>query len=285
MSEEEPLSYTYTTVCNQEEFDQALADRISLIQINSYRQPIVIRDDTPGCVIEALENSEVFLRGNAEVEAYGHSLIHAADESFVRAYDNSAVIAHGNSRVAACEMATVSAYDSSVVDCLGHCRVDAHDSSHVRARGGWVSAWNTAHVAGSGRGFPDYPGGPGDDCQPAQVELHDSTTAILCQKSSATCYDDSHVETHDMSQANLFNRSTADAYDSSRIAAWDNSYTTTHDPTVTLEGNRTSTMPDSTDDLPDASTVPTSDEVVVPAGTTTTKDDRRVPRRAYTRRK
>jgi len=252
-------------VCDQEGFDQAVADRVDMIQIDGDRlHPIEISDVPDGCVIETYGDSAVHLRGTASVWAYDRSAVCADDRSHVTANGNSTVDARGRSEV----------------NCYDNCFVQAFDSSQVIAHSGHVSAWGDARVEGYGKG----PLLASDDSGRARVSLHDSSTAVMYENSLAYAFDDAHVETHDTSWANMVDRSTADAYDSTTVNAWGDVSTTIHSPQVTMYGTGDRTWADDSD-LPDTDMILPSSTVYVPAGTTTTATGRTVARRAYTRTK
>jgi len=97
------------TVTSQAELDQAIKDKIELIDI--------------------LSPAGVWL----EVTAYGSSTVRACDSSTVTACDSSTVTACGSSTVRACDSSTVTACGSSTVTAYGSSTVTACDSSTVRA--------------------------------------------------------------------------------------------------------------------------------------------------------
>jgi len=141
---------------NQDEFDRAVADHASAIDIdNTDDTPIVIRqavpcDDDFPCLVTARGKSNVTLRKDA--------VVIARDYSRIVAYDKSRVAAHDLTDVEAYDDSCVDAYDSSTVWSQDHSHVWAHDDVKIIGRGhsnislydnSRASAWDSCYVVAS----------------------------------------------------------------------------------------------------------------------------------------
>ncbi len=133
------------TVTNQTEFDQAVVDGVSVIDVAGSAKvaasgSVKVRASGSAKVI-AYDSATVRAYGSATVAAYGSAMViaydsvtvAASDSVMVIAYDSVTVIASGSATVRAYGSATVTAYDSATVTAYGSVTVRASDSATVAA--------------------------------------------------------------------------------------------------------------------------------------------------------
>ena len=113
------------TVYTQAEFDQAVADGATTIDVRS----------EAGVWITACDSATVTAYDSATVRAYVSATVTAYDSATVTAYDSATVRACGSATVTAYGSATVTAYDSATVTAYGSATVTAYGSATVRAYG------------------------------------------------------------------------------------------------------------------------------------------------------
>ena len=143
------------TVKTQAELDQALADQVDEITI-----------DSPAGVWIYLPSS-----GSASVRAFGSASVRASGSASVSAFDSASVSASGS--------ASVSAFGSASVSASGSASVSASDSASVRASG---SASVSASDSASVRAFDS-----------ASVSASDSASVRAFDSASVRAFDSASV--------------------------------------------------------------------------------------------
>ena len=142
---------TSRVVATQAEFDEAVAEKIPTIYIESPEGVWLTIRNTGSSRVIALGLSYIDARGSSHVIARGDSHVRAWDSSRVTARGSSHVIARESSRVEARGSSHVAAWDSSHVEASGDSHVKAWDSSRVTAReSSHVEAWGSSHVGAWG---------------------------------------------------------------------------------------------------------------------------------------
>ena len=88
-------------VKSQAEFDQAMADGVTVIDIRSERGVWIYISDTGSASVRASGSASVRASGSASVSAFGSASVSAFGSASVRAFDSASVSAFGSASVSA----------------------------------------------------------------------------------------------------------------------------------------------------------------------------------------
>lgn len=129
--------YDIVLVTNQEELDTALGNvtQFTFIMVNSNPEQELTIKAPRNVLIKIVENSNVVLKGETSVKAYGHCKVKAFDRTEVVAYDNSIVETYDHVRVDAKEDATIFPSGHSFVQSRGNSAIYAKGWCIVRTYG------------------------------------------------------------------------------------------------------------------------------------------------------
>ena len=222
---------TSRVVVTQAQLDEAVAEKIPRIYIESPEGVWLTIRNTGSSHVIARESSHVKAWGSSHVEAWDSSHVIAWESSHVIAWDSSHVIARESSHVKAWESSHVEAWGDSHVIARDSSRVEAWESSHVIAReSSHVIAWESSHVI-----------------------ARESSHVMAREWSHVIARGSSHVEAWESSHVTAWGSSHVKAWESSRVEA--STYTAVHIHSQNVTLNSTGAVVDCTAiDLSDVTT-------------------------------